>query len=218
MSEILSALKSFFDLTQVIKQEKLKSILTILIILTIVLVKPTIYYATLYIGFCNILAKIFVVLFLCIIAYKICRRHMLDNTYDHTTSNLVLILLASILIIIFFSKTKYNAVWSNILITEGVVKEEFFENIHHIEYFEKFYSYVLSNFSIVLLYTIEFMQTIFILYFAVYISYKLLCTEEPLKTGFTTSDFTIIIFNSLMIFATSPLLFSSYIKFWNNIF
>lgn len=46
MSDILSIFKSLFDLTQAAKREKLKSILAILIILTIVLVKPTVYYAT----------------------------------------------------------------------------------------------------------------------------------------------------------------------------
>lgn len=218
MSEIFSALKSFFDLAQVIKREKLKSTLTILLILTIVLIKPTIYYSTLYIGFCNILIKIFAILFLYIMAYKICRRHMLDSTYDRITSNFLLVISVLIFLIIFFSKTQYNAIWSSIFITEGVVEEEFLESIHHIEYFENFYSYVLANFSIVLLYTIEFMQTIFILYLTIYLFYKLLCTEEPIKSGFTPLDFTIIIFNSLMIAITSPILFPRYVEFWNKIF
>lgn len=57
-SDILSAIKSVFDITNSIKAEKIKSVLLILITLTIVLVKPTIYYANLYIGFCYLLSLI----------------------------------------------------------------------------------------------------------------------------------------------------------------
>lgn len=216
-SDILSAIKSVFDITNSIKAEKLKSILLILITLTIVLVKPTIYYATLYIGFCNILSAILICLFLIITCYKI-YRYITHSYYDKETTNYLLAFLAIVSIIILKGKFRYTAIWSDIFSTEHTMVEEFIENIHHLEYFNEFYSYVRLNFLIVLLYSIEFTQTIFILYFAVHIFHKLLCTEEPLQTGFIASDFKIMLFNSLMIALTSPIFFSQYTEFWNKIF
>lgn len=85
LSDILSAIKSVFDITNSIKAEKVKSVLLILITLTIVLVKPTIYYANLYIGFCYFFAAIFAILFLTMIIYRIyCNKTSTD--YHHETN------------------------------------------------------------------------------------------------------------------------------------
>lgn len=216
-SDILSAIKSVFDITNSIKAEKVKSVLLILITLTIVLVKPTIYYASLYIGFCNIVSAILICLFLVITCYKI-YRYITHSYYDKATTNSLLVFLAIISIIILAGKIRYTAIWSDVFSTEHTTAEAFIENIHHLEYFNEFYSYVRSKFLIVLLYSIEFTQTIFILYFTVHIFHKLLCTEEPLQTGFISSDFKAILFHSLMITLTSPVFFSQYTELWNKIF
>lgn len=216
-SDILSAIKSVFDITNSIKAEKVKSILLILITLTIVLVKPTIFYSTLYIEFCNALSTTFICLFLFIIFYKIYRRKT-KTDYDKATTNYLLAFLVIVSIIILVGKIRYTAVWSDIFSTKHTTVEEFIENIHHLEYFNVFYSYVRSNFLIVLLYSLQFIQTIFIIYFAVHIFHKLLYTEEPLQTGFIALDFKIILFNSLTIALTSPIFFSHYAEFWNKIF
>lgn len=216
-SDILSAIKSVFDITNSIKAEKVKSVLLILITLTIVLVKPTIYYANLYIGFCYLFAAIFICAFSFIIFYKIYRRKTRTD-YDKATTNSLLVFLAIISIIILAGKIRYTAIWSDVFSTEHTTAEAFIENIHHLEYFNAFYSYVRSKFLIVLLYSIEFTQTIFILYFAGHIFHKLLCTEEPLQTGFISSDFKTILFHNLMITLTSPVFFSHYTEFWNKIF
>lgn len=216
-SDILSAIKSVFDITNSIKAEKLKSILLILITLTIVLVKPTIYYANLYIGFCYLFAAVFAILFFIMIIYRVyCNK---TNTDYHNETNYTLMgFFLLIALILFIGIISYDYVWGNIFSTVKIEREVFVKCIHDFEYFNVFYSYVRSNFLVVLLYTIEFTQTLSVLYFILYFSYKLLYTKSPLELGFTSSDWETMILNVLIIVFTSPIWFSAYTALWNKIF
>lgn len=217
LSDILSAIKSVFDISKIIKNDKLKSTLVILIILSIVLVKPTIYYANLYIGFCYLFAAIFAILFFIMIIYRIyCNK---TNTDYHSATNYTLTgFFFIIALFLFIGIIGYDYVWGNVFSAEEIKREIFVKCVHDLEYFNVFYSYVRSNFLVVLLYTIEFIQTLSILYFVLYFSHKLLYTKSPLELGFTSSDWETMILNVLIIVFTSPIWFSAYTTFWNKIF
>lgn len=217
LSDILSAIKSVFDISKIIKNDKLKSIMLMLITLTIVLVKPTIYYANLYIGFCYLFAAVFAILFFIMIIYRVyCNK---TNTDYHNETNYTLMgFFLIIALILFIGIISYDYVWGNIFFTEKIEREVFVKCIHDLEYFNVFYSYVQSNFLLVLLYTIEFTQTLSVLYFILYFSYKLLYTKSPLELGFTSSDWKTMILNVLIIVFTSPIWFSAYTTLWNKIF
>lgn len=113
---------------------------------------------------------------------------------------------------------KYENSWLKIFDIVELEKSKFITELRQAKYVKELYNYVVSNFVVVLLYAIEYLQTISITYLVVYILYKLVSVEEPLITGFISTDWQIIISNILFIIFTSPFIYPEYLNFWNKIF
>lgn len=218
---MLSEISSFFDLFKFIYEgftkKPVKSVFTLLIVLSIVLIKPIAYYSTLYIDFCKFISIMFSFIVLFLLLYKL-YRYKTKEYYDKDTVNQLIVIIIFVAILIIVGTFKHNNVFLDIFSNKNIAESIFIDNIHKKEYFQELYNYVQSNFLPILLYSIEFIQTISISYLYVYIISKLLLTEEPLKYGLLSRNFETIIINVLVIFLSSPVLYEPYTAFWNKIF
>ena len=217
LSEITSVLDFIKGCSEEFSKKPFKSIITLLVSLSIVLVKPIIYYSTFYVDFCKKSSIMLIMMILFCICYKIYHRTS-NEYYDKETVNYLIGFSILLFIIILVSSISCTNVFKEIFSNENLSEKVFKETIHNKEYFKKFYDYVLSNFLLVLIYSIEFVQMVLITYLFVYVLNKLIFTEEPLKNGFSSKDIIIMIINSLFIFLSSPIMYNSYSDFWNNIF
>lgn len=217
LSELTSILKNVLDIVEIIKNNKIKTIATILITLSIALVKPMIYYSTLYTDFCRRIIAICIFGVICIIGYIVYRKKHNEFYHDETV-NCLLGLSLFFLIIMRIILYTYENSWSEIYDIVGLEESKFITDIRQAEYFKELYNDVFSNFAVILLYAIEYLQTISITYLVVYILYKFVSVEEPLKTGFFSTDWEIIITNILFTIFSSPFIYPAYLNFWNKIF
>lgn len=218
---MLSEISSFLDLFKFIYEgfakKPIKSVFTLLIVLSIVLIKPIAYYSTLYIDFCKFISTMFSFVVLFLFLYKL-YRHKTQEDYDKDTVNQLIGINILVIVLIIVGTFKHNNVFLDIFSNKNIAESIFIDNIHKKEYFQELYNYVQSNFLPILLYSIEFIQAISISYLYVYIISKLLLIEEPLKYGLLSKNFEKIIINVLVIFLSSPVLYEPYTVFWNKIF
>lgn len=218
---MLSEISSFLDLFKFIYEgfakKPIKSVFTLLIVLSIVLIKPIAYYSTLYIDFCKFSSTMFSIIVLFLFLYKL-YRHRTHEDYDKDTVNHLIGINIFVIILIIVGIFKHNNAFLNIFSNQNIAESIFIDNIHKKEYFQELYNYVQSNFLPILLYSIEFIQAISISYLYVYIISKLLLLEAPLKYGLLSKNFETIIINVLIIFLSSPVLYEPYSLFWNKIF
>lgn len=216
-SEVTSTLKNVIEIVEVFKNNKFKTIATIFITLSIVLIKPMMYYSTLYTDFCKCIIAICILGVIFFIGYIVNRKKHNEFYHDETVNCLLGLLFVSIIIMAIILY-KYENSWLEIYDVVKLEKSKFITELRQAEYVKELYNYVISNFAIVLLYAIEYLQTISITYLVVYILYKLVSEEEPLITGFVSTDWEIIVTNILFIIFASPFIYPEYLNFWNKIF
>ncbi|HJB39591.1 MAG TPA: hypothetical protein H9943_04260, partial [Candidatus Ruthenibacterium avium] len=89
---------------------------------------------------------------------------------------------------------------------------------HELSYENGFYDYVRSHFALVLLYAIEFMNSLGMALFLLPSLFKLICVREILKTGFVSADWKSLLTALFVVLVSSPNLYLIYLNFWNRIF
>lgn len=218
ISEFLSIFKSIFSFINEFKYNPLKTLLTCFIVLSIILVKPIMYYATLYKQFCQFFCGIFICMAMFFIIYILLKPKFSINDYDHDTIKVLMIVVLALIVIIPLSAYKCDSAFYNILINDKITKEEFFYMISHTDYIKEFYNCIFSNIHIVLLYSIEFIQTVSITYMFYYILKRLVTIENSIEIGFYKKDYEIILINLIIIIISAPFFYEIYADFWNKIF
>lgn len=213
-SEIISILKFILD---TFEGRKIKNIIYILILLSIVLVKPITYYSTLYVKYCGKCCAVAALLFFFLVCYGIYQKRK-EEVYDKQTVNTLLFLLAVFIIFVAIGKWSYVSIWSQIYEIEGVDQQLFLRTIHELSYENGFYDYVRSHFALALLYAIEFMNSLGMAFFLLQSLFKLICAREILKTGFVSADWKSLLTALLVVLVSSPNLYLIYLNFWNRIF
>lgn len=214
LSEITSLLNFFVD---AFEGRKFKNIIYILIFLSIILVKPIMYYSTLYVAYCQVCAALATVFGIILFIYKIYCNVKHEN-YHNDTINALLFTLFALAISLMVESDLYDDFWTQIYETENLNSDLFLSTIHAIDYFNGFYDYVSSYFSLILLYAIEFVNSVVISFLIIYILFKLYTTEKPLKFGLISTDLRTIMGTFLIIKVSSPWMYPTYLEFWNKIF
>lgn len=214
LSEITSLLNFFVD---AFEGRKFKNIIYILIFLSIILVKPMMYYSTLYVAYCQVCAALATVFGIILFIYKIYCNVKHEN-YHNDTVNALLFTLFALAISLMVESDLYDDFWTQIYETENLNSDLFLSTIHAIDYFNGFYDYVSSYFSLILLYAIEFVNSVVISFLIIYILFKLYTTEKPLKFGLISTDLRTIMGTFLIIKVSSPWMYPTYLEFWNKIF
>lgn len=214
LSEITSLLNFFVD---AFEGRKFKNIIYILIFLSIILVKPIMYYSTLYVAYCQVCAALATVFGIILFIYKIYCNVKHEN-YHNDTVNALLFTLFALAISLMVESDLYDDFWTQIYETENLNSDLFLSTIHAIDYFNGFYDYVSSYFSLILLYAIEFVNSVVISFLIIYILFKLYTTEKPLKFGLISTDLRTIMGTFLIIKVSSPWMYPTYLEFWNKIF
>ena len=215
---ILSDINSVFNILEKIKQNSLfKTILILLFSASIILVKPVIYYSTLYSYFCDITCALLILMALfCFFYVKYNKKH--ENYYDKETTNVLFYFSVLLFILILSGRIKCNGVFEELLAKDGFTKESFGNLIHYTKYDDDFYGLVFNKFGFILLYCFQFVQAASTIYLLGYVLITLLSNKESIKIGFYQEDYKIILLNTLIIFLTSPSFYQYYIEFGNKIF
>ena len=136
------------------------------------------------------------------IFYKLISKRI-DKEYHKETLNYLIGFCSIILICLIIDSKFVDDIFNSIYELKNITKDEFFDIIHKTEYFTDFYEYVFSNIEVVILYGIEFCQTLSIVYIVVYIFNRLIIAENSISEGLYRKDFEIMFINTLIIIISS---------------
>lgn len=217
LNEISSTIKTFLELFEIINNQKIKSTFLLLVALSVVLVKPAVYYTTLYDGFCKIICFLLVLIILfSLIGIYLDKR---SDFYFHTETMKLLMFFSAVLIVfIIWGLIKYELKFSEVFKDAQITRIDFVDAIHKTPYIETFYVYVFNNLLYVLLLCINFIQMVLMINFFIIFIKTLYDTEKPFKYGFPSHVLEKLLINTFLILSSSPLLYDLYATFWNNIF
>lgn len=217
-SEINSLFELLLKLLQTMKKQPFKTIISSIIIFSIALVKPLVFFSTLFLDSYKILSILYSALVLFAFIHFVSKKK--NNIYFEKDTMLILTLFLSLVIAgNLICINDYEAICKTIY--HGNLNS-FAEYIHYAEYGAKFYHYVLSNFITILLLSTELINILISIYLLIYIGY-IMCIDSnsgksTIKQGFTFYQREKIIIIIIFIFFTSPWLYEIFILFWNKIF
>lgn len=217
LSEISSIFDLFNKLYDAFTKKSINFFIILLTALSIILIKPAIYYSTLYYSFCKQSLIVLSTLIIFFISYLIYHKKC-DEIYDSDTLQILMSNSVFLWFLISMGIFKQKNFFENYFADKSVTEMEFIQIIHDKTYFEELYLYVFSNFPIILLLCFELIQMVSFAYCILFIFNRLLLSEEPLKHGLYQQDFNIIFLNSFIVTITSPNLYEIYFNFWNKIF
>lgn len=218
---MLSTIATLFgianDSLKELERKPIKFITCLMIFLSIILIKPVIYYSTLYEKFCRLSLFIVVSLIVFFICYVIW--HKKNNEYYDSDTLQVLLGIYILLVVSFlFGYFKQKYFFENYFANEIFTETEYIAILHNKPYFEELYTYAFSYFFIIMIYCFEFVQMVSFAYLILFTLKKLLYSENPLKYGMFQSDFNVMFINCFIIIVTSPALYEIYSDFWSKIF
>lgn len=218
---MLSTITTLFgfvsDCFKVFEKRPIKFTIYLMIFLSIVLVKPVVYYSTLYRNFCLLFLTIICALFLFLIGYIFLHKKY-NESYDYETVTTLLAIYGILILFLIMGIFKGQKFFENYFMNTTLTETEFIQIIHDTIYFEKLYNYVFLHWIIILFYCFEFIQMISLIYLIFFILDRLFTTNEPLKSGYLKTQFDTIIANFMIVIMTSPITYDIYNSFLIKIF
>lgn len=218
MDKFDSIINTILSMTAIIKAKPVRSIITLSVVFTIVLVKPLLYYSTLYLKIYEFLLYFLFILFIIgLISFIIKKKK--DEYFDNNTIAILIIcpIMLSIENIVY--KIQYDIIIKSIYHNDINV---FINNVHEMIYDKDFYQYIFSNFITLLMLSIEFLNLLSVTYFCFYILYiflKNLSSEKStIVDGFTYHETKNLIKIFIFSFCTSPCYYENFMVLWNKIF
>lgn len=200
------------------KSNPFKTIITLLIITTIILIKPLVYYSTLFLEIYKSLFIWLIGIFLFGVVHFIIKT---KKKIDYDQDTLIIISLFPIIIIVenIVLLVKYDSIMK--LVYHNDI-DTFINNIHYMEYNKQFFQYVSSNFITILSFAIEFLNVLMIVYLIFYIIVQLISNLNDgistIKEGLMLEQKKKILTLTFLIIITSPCMFFLLIPFLTNIF
>lgn len=219
ITEILSSLKSVLDLSEKLKNYSFfNSVVIVLIGVSVALVKPIVFYSTLYIDTITSIEGLLIPYSLFLLGYIIFNKKIIKQDYDNVTVICLVVSSIFLLVIIIANKYTYNNIYETIFHNYGFTQSEFRATIHNFVYSKDFYYYVFSHLILVLFDCFKVIQMLILIYLIFYTLKCLFLRESPIRNGFDETDYQIYIKNIFLVFMLSPFNFEKYLSLWNNIF
>lgn len=218
MDKFDSIINTIFNIIAMIKAKPVRSIITLGIVFTIVLVKPLLYYSTLYLKGYEFLSHfLFILFFIGLISFIIKKKK--DEDFDNNTIAILIICPMILFIENIVYKIQYDIIIKSIYHADIKV---FIKNVHEMIYNKDFYQYIFSNFITLLMLSIEFLNLLSLTYFCFYILYIFLKNSSSEKStiidGFTYYETKNLIKIFIFSFCTSPCYYENFMVLWNKIF
>jgi hypothetical protein len=212
-NKISTTIKTIDKLLDKLENSSIGSIALFLIALSIGLVKPVVYYSTL---FCS---SNVIVNSLCIITIFLCIVFCCKKTQTDKTTTIIMLSISLVFCLTFnVESIEYENIFTKIYLEENTTKDLFVYSIHNKAYFAELYDYAYENLLLVLLCSFQFIHIISLLYYLGYSLWKLLCNIDNTNDIPLLINFELIIKICFVIVFTSPFFYTSYCNLWNNIF
>lgn len=219
LGEIFSSISSVLDLSEKLKRYSFfNGVVIILIGASIALVKPIVFYSTLYIGVIESVEELLILFILFLLGYIIYNKKIIKLSYDNST--MICLFVSSIIVlgIIIANKYTYNSIDETIFSNYNFTQSEFRTTIHNFFYSKDFYYYVFSHIELILFDCFKVLQMLILIYLIFFTLKCLLLRDSPIRNGFDDSDYWMYMKIIFSILVLSPFNFVNYLLLWNNIF
>lgn len=216
---MLSTITTLFgfvsDCFKVFEKRPIKFTIYLMIFLSILLVKPVVYYSTLYGKFADVSLMILIVFIIILIGCILLNKRK-NKYYKNETVSLLLCICILLFCIICFGCFEQKIFFENYFANSDLNETELIQTVHTKAYFDALYSYVSMNIEIILFYCFEFIQMVSFTFLILYVLKKLFLSEESRMLD--NYDLNVIVTNCFIIIATSPIFYENYSFFLNKIF
>lgn len=219
LGEIFSSISSVLDLSEKLKRYSFfNGVVIILIGASIALVKPIVFYSTLYFEVLNLIEAVIIFFEFCLVIYIFCNKKVIKQDYDNST--MICLFVSSIIVlgIIIANKYTYNSIDGTIFSNYSFTQNEFRTTIHNFVYSKEFYYYVFSHLILVLFDCFKMLQMLILIYLIFFTLKCLLLRDSPIRNGFDNTDYLEYLKCIFLIFILSPFNFVNYWSIWSSIF
>lgn len=219
LGEIFSSISSVLDLSEKLKRYSFfNGVVIILIGASIALVKPIVFYSTLYFDVLNVIEILIILFVLYLVIYIFCNKKVFKQDYDNSTLICLFVFSIIVLGIIIANKYTYNSIDGTIFSNYSFTQNEFRTIIHNFVYSKDFYYCVFSHIELILFDCFKVFQMLILIYLIFFTLKSLLLRDSPIRNGFDNTDYLEYLKCIFLIFILSPFNFANYLSLWNNIF